>query len=507
MLLNATLLDALPCGDSFRWTSLAVNCNTVFETHVHPNNLPRSRVFAVGDCLQGGFIYKGISVSVYELLLEFNGTHPHGSADFEGNRVSVVAYTPASFSTASPADRNYLRSLGFKLPNEDPRTLKLKAEYFLDLFAGRSAPLATAMRLLGVPTLSPVDSHPDIGGESQNITVQGFFDFLLRLAWSGIVVLAAASPPCAPYSMLRELPEGPRALRTYENLEPRADFTVKEREEFDLSRLIHTRTVAVLHVVFVMGGHVSWENPPTAVSTAEPFVIDFFTKIAAYLIQVPACQYDRDWYTNWMFGTSFSGFIPLGGVCEHPVGSHQSLRGKRDSRGDFLSKHTATFPENWPMPMLNWQNRCFLESNLVLLLYLFPNFFLVLPGPAQQTTWSSRPARARYKCTVQTGRAAGVQATGLFRRPGPATFFRPCVGPSWIRQCRFACLVVWSHTRRCIQIRRYLMTLKWLGYGKSWHNFLKITSCRTLLKLRRGSLLFWIFWKAYKPLAKSPTLP
>ena len=117
------------------------------------------------------------------------------------------------------------------------------------------------MRALGDPTFCLIDSLPDVGGEAHNLTNQGVLDFLLRLAWSGCINLAAASLPCAPYSKLRELPDAPRPLRTYDDLEPRPDFTLAEREELDLSKLIHERTVAILHGVFVMGRHVSWENP------------------------------------------------------------------------------------------------------------------------------------------------------------------------------------------------------------------------------------------------------
>ena len=140
----------------------------------------------------------------------------------------MVAYALDSFSSANSNDKSVLRSLGFLVPGDAIRWLKLKKNFFLDLLAGEESPLAAAAKSAGFPTLGPVDCHPKVGGGSHDVCDPNIFDFLLRLAWSGAVRLAAASPPCSAYSRLREYPLGPRAIRSYDCLEPREDLTPKE---------------------------------------------------------------------------------------------------------------------------------------------------------------------------------------------------------------------------------------------------------------------------------------
>ena len=118
-----------------------------------------------------------------------------------------------------------------------------------------------------------------------------------------------------------------------------------ERQEWDTSRTLHERTVTLLYVIFITGGHVSWENPPGSIATSEPFVLNFFDKIVANMIFLPGCKWLVPWAKSWLLASSFSGFRPLGGVCPHGKGAHPSLRGKRDRKGHFISRQTARFPD------------------------------------------------------------------------------------------------------------------------------------------------------------------
>ena len=99
----------------------------------------------------------------------------------------------------------------------------------------------------------PIDLHCNIGGLAHNINDPLVFICLIILAWSGCIALGAASAPCAADSLLRHCPDGPRVLRTYEDLAPRASFTIVERNEFDVSQHIHKSVAVLLHVVFVAG--------------------------------------------------------------------------------------------------------------------------------------------------------------------------------------------------------------------------------------------------------------
>ena len=139
--------------------------------------------------------------------------------------------------------------------------MEIDATLFLDIFSGENSPLSTATRARGIPTLHPVDSHQKVGGAAHNLGDPHVFEFFIRLAWSGCIALAAGSPPHSAYSILRELPMGPRALRAYENLEPRADLTKTELELFESSCTLHRNTIATLHVVYTMGGGKSAGTP------------------------------------------------------------------------------------------------------------------------------------------------------------------------------------------------------------------------------------------------------
>ena len=207
---------------------MALNLNTVSAPHSHPGNSGRSRGFAIGAYDGGQFHTKGKTYDVSKRLLEFDGTISHGSKHFQGLRLSVVAYTLDSFAFADANDKLVVRSLGFLVPGDAIRCLKLQTNFFWDLFSGENSPFAAVAKSEGFPTFDPVDCHPKVGGKLHDVTDPLLFDFLLRLAWSGSVRLAAASPPCSAYSRLREYPEGPRAIRYYDCLEPREDLTQRE---------------------------------------------------------------------------------------------------------------------------------------------------------------------------------------------------------------------------------------------------------------------------------------
>ena len=48
----------------------------------------------------------------------------------------------------------------------------------------------------------------------------------------------------------------------------------------------------------------------------------------------------------WMFVTSYPGLQVMGSKCQHPQEAHESIAGKHNLAGDFLSKDTACYPES-----------------------------------------------------------------------------------------------------------------------------------------------------------------
>ena len=79
-------------------------------------------------------------------------------------------------------------------------------------------------------------------------------------------------------------------------------------------------------------------------SWLEPQVTRFLQAIAASCVVVPACLFGWDIYKTWMFASSFPPLQQLGGHCNHPPNSHDSIQGKIDERGNFESRKTAGYP-------------------------------------------------------------------------------------------------------------------------------------------------------------------
>ena len=85
----------------------------------------------------------------------------------------------------------------------------------MDVFSGRLHPVASAAISLGLDCFEP----PDLDGNTAHDTLDDeAFEALLRLCWSGIVVLIMLAPPCKEYSRLKLRPHGPKALRTPQHM-------------------------------------------------------------------------------------------------------------------------------------------------------------------------------------------------------------------------------------------------------------------------------------------------
>ena len=119
ILANATLRASLPCNDSFRWASLAINFDTIAGDHAHPNNEPRSRAFAVGEYTGGCFRYQGALAPIANTVAEFDGRRVHGSEkcgphDFRGGVYPCLLLngdpgteTGTTYPGLSPAGRGH----------------------------------------------------------------------------------------------------------------------------------------------------------------------------------------------------------------------------------------------------------------------------------------------------------------------------------------------------------------------------------------------------------------
>ena len=91
------------------------------------------------------------------------------------------------------------------------------------------------------------------------------FDRLLRIAGSGLVRFAHASPVCSDFSRIKDADDGgPRPIRTAEFPEDLPDLTAAEQHRLATSKLLLAQCVALLDAVLSAGGHVSLVQPRNA---------------------------------------------------------------------------------------------------------------------------------------------------------------------------------------------------------------------------------------------------
>ncbi|CAE7294548.1 unnamed protein product, partial [Symbiodinium necroappetens] len=182
----------------------------------------------------------GEQVDTFESGVSFPCSSLHCTSPWHGDRWVLTAYT-CKGSASLPADvRAHLRSLGFPLPGDEPTGVapqpsptpvvaSLSPGFFLDICCGATAPLSVAMGKAGIHHVC-VDA---LGEEPHDLLCDKTYDSLMRLCFSGVVVMAHAAPPCKEYSRLKLRP----------------------------------------------GGHISLEQPTNAMSWLEPFVQDLLSEV------------------------------------------------------------------------------------------------------------------------------------------------------------------------------------------------------------------------------------
>ena len=234
-----------------------------------------------------------------------------------------------------------------------PKPVQLKMAFFLDVCSGLSAPLSTALQGKNRAILRPVDSHPRAGGHDHDISRPKVVDFLIRLGKSGVVRMAHGAPPCSKYSKLRNRPGGPPPVRSQEHMDGLPSNTPEMQAEADLSRTIHKAVIDILFTIWLTGGHVSYEQPPSALSQFEPFVIQFLRCINALQALVHACMFEpfcndpsTSYFKEYLFSFTYPPLQALSRFCVHGGwDAHPSFAGVKNASGDWASSDTAEYPE------------------------------------------------------------------------------------------------------------------------------------------------------------------
>ena len=323
------------------WITPALNSSAVL---VPPPKGSESETHKVGSSALGEH------VDTFESGVSFPCSSLHCTAPWQGDRWVLTAYTCKGADSLSTEVRTHLRSLGFPLPGDKhtggapqlpptPPAPPISSGFFLDICCGATAPLSSALGKAGVSHIC-IDA---LGEEPLDLLCDQTYDTLMRLCFSGSIIMAHAAPPCKEYSRLKLRQGGPKAIRSPSFLNGLPDNTAEQQSRVVQSQRILYRCVCLLRAVFASGGHISLEQPTNAMSWLEPFVQDLLSEVQAHLSDVPACSVGLPLAKSWLFASSFSKLSGLAATCTHPQG-HESVAGKLDAQGNFLSQRTAEYP-------------------------------------------------------------------------------------------------------------------------------------------------------------------
>ena len=157
--------------------------------------------------------------------------------------------------------------------------------------------------------------------------------------------IKAASPSCAEYSLLKLRPGGPKALRTPDQLHGVPDLSPAEQQRLQESAIMLDRSIAAIQITFLSGGHGHFEHPSGAMSWRESSLQEWISVGHCAILLFAACAFGLNIYKTWIFASSFHELSRLASVCDHPAGTHESLAGKRDAHGVYLSRRSAEYPD------------------------------------------------------------------------------------------------------------------------------------------------------------------
>ena len=211
---------------------------------------------------------------------------------------------------------------------------------FLDVCAGRTRPLSTALKAFQVDLLS-FDILLD---PQMNLLDDAVFLQLLKLCASGVVAYGAFSPSCGEYSRLKLRPGGPPPLRDPNHLDGLPGLDSQSTLKLQNSFTMVDRSCQCLIALYSSGGHGHLEQPPTAMSWQEPSVQQWLRTSGASCIHLAACAFGRNWNKSWMFASSLQSLQSMACICSHPKSSHEDIGGVLDATGQFLSRQTAEYP-------------------------------------------------------------------------------------------------------------------------------------------------------------------
>ena len=230
--------------------------------------------------------------------------------------------------------------------------------------------MSEAISQLGGDRISPIDS---LHGEQIDLLCPRHQASLRRLCSSGLVRVVCAAPPCASFSRSRLRPGGPPAVRTPSHPGGIPNPTRRQQDELSRSDALHSFTRELLSLVLLQGGIVVLENPTSSLLWLTSECQHWIRHHALSATQIAACVHGLSAAKSWTFVSNLSDLSNLAALCPHRSGFHPALSGRRDSSGQFLTRHTACYPaslcadlasilapflsrDNRVVPFLEWES-------------------------------------------------------------------------------------------------------------------------------------------------------
>ena len=202
-------------------------------------------------------------------------------------------------------------------------------KFFLDLFAGKNAPIFNACQLLRADVLTPLEL--ELGWDILDDTN---YERILHAAWNGFIGGMWSAPPCREYSRLKLKQPGPKPLRTPKEPTGRADLTHHEQLRLQTQETIHDRGRVLLTAAHSKGALVGWETPPSAMTLLLKDNTEMLRDWNASCSHVAACHWGMNFSKSWLLCSNDADISSLASWCTCPH-QHPSFAGLRTPSGGY----------------------------------------------------------------------------------------------------------------------------------------------------------------------------
>ena len=184
-----------------------------------------------------------------------------------------------------------------------------RQRFFWEIFSGPNSPLTTAIHDSGIPCIQPFDLLID---NKFDILNDSCYEMMLRIVATRLVGSLHAAPPCTEYSLLKLKNPGPRPCRSPQCMDSPLFDDDECHQRFYSSREILRRTEHLLRLNHIHGGYSSLEQPSSAMSWDEDFILlacqEFLVEEAVFS-HCATCRSDEEpWSKEWKFVSNIPGF-------------------------------------------------------------------------------------------------------------------------------------------------------------------------------------------------------